>query len=120
MVNRTSKLSKIVLAVSFLFVLSALSPASFAAESSSDSTKQAVVVVNSVTSGSVVQVTVQNVSKQAATVYVVVDAVVAGFRVRGYTLAFVSARSTAQVAVGFIGSVSGVDAVGINDTDSPF
>ena len=118
MVNRAAKYSKFVLAVSFMFVLSVASPAALAGKGDDTSTPR-VAVLETMANGSVVQVKVKNLTNESLTVFVEVDAVVDGNRVRGVTPVAVFAGSTADTVVGFTGTVSDVESAGIIDEGPP-
>ena len=117
MLNKMRVRTNIVLALSVLFILSAMAPASFAKGPRNPS--PSVVVVDYAAEGNVVHVTVRNLSNTPQTVYVVVDATVGGMNVRGVTPVFVPSRGTASTLVGFLGSVDSVEAVGINEGGAP-
>ena len=119
MVNRTRNQSKIVLAFSFLFVLSVMSPVALAGKGDGDSPSTHVVVVAADANGCAVQVKVKNLSSESLTVFVEVNAVVDGHKVRGVTPVTVFAGSTANTVVGFTGTVSNVESSGIIDEGPP-
>ena len=118
MSSKTPVRSKIVLALSVLFILSAMAPASVAKNGPGDP-PPSVVVVDYSAEGNVVHVTVRNLSNTPQTVYVVVDATVSGMNARGVTPVFVPSRGTASTLVGFLASVDSVEAVGIGESDAP-
>jgi hypothetical protein len=118
MATWSSNRSKIVLAISFMFVLSVMSPAALAGKGDGGSSPK-VVVLDSAISGNAVLVKVQNLSNESLTVFVEVDAVVDGVKVHGMTPVSVFAGSTAGTVVGFTGSVSDVESAGISETGSP-
>lgn len=109
--------SKILYLIPILFALTVMAPASFAGKS--QDCPPPVTVVNQAVDGAVVHVTVKNLSRTAQTVNVMVDATVAGKRVRGYTPVSVFAGGTAETVVGFADVVDNVGSVGIIDEGSP-
>ena len=118
MLNKLRVRSNIVLALSVLFILSALAPASFA-QKGPGNPPPSVVVVDHAAEGNVVHVTVRNLSHTPQTVYVFVDATVSGATVRGVTPVFVSSKGTSTTLVGFMEVVEEVGSVGIIDDGTP-
>jgi hypothetical protein len=115
MLNATSKRAKFALIVSVLFVLSAMAPVSLARSDQGP----LLLVVDYAADGTVVSVTVHNLSKQAQTANVYVDAIVNSNLVRGYTPVTIFARGSATTLVGFTGTVDSVEVVGIIDDSTP-
>ena len=113
MLNATLRRTKIVLVLSVMFILSALAPASLAGR------PDAVVVVDYAVEGSVVHVTVKNLSKKPQNVEVHVYATVGGVEVKGYTPVSLASRGTASTVVGFIQTIENVETVGIIETAEP-
>ena len=113
MLKTSSGRVKTVLLLSFIFVLSALAPASLAGP------PDQVVVVDYVVTGNVVQVTVENLSKKPQHVEVHVYATVDGQEVKGYTPVSLASKGTASTVVGFIQTIESVETVGIIETDAP-
>ncbi len=114
MLNKTPKRSTIVLALSVLFIMSAIVPTSLAGKDS-----QPIVVVDYAAEGNVVHVTVRNRSRTSQTVNVVVNATVGGMNVRGFTPVSVFPKGEVQTVVGFAGVVEDVGSVGVSEDSSP-
>ena len=119
MVLRASKWSKAVLVLSLMFVLSVAAPAVLAGKGDGDSPTR-VVILDTVVNGTVVMVKVKNLSHDSLTIFVEVDAVVDGLKVRGLTPVSVFAGSTAGTAVGFTGPVSSIEGSGIIEESNPY
>ena len=115
MLNAALKRTKFGLIVSVLFVLSAMAPVSLARGGDNP----IVVVVDYAADGSVVSVTVHNLSKQAQTANVYADVIVDSNLVRGFTPVTIFARGSATTLVGFSGTVESVEVVGIIDDSHP-
>jgi hypothetical protein len=112
MVLRASNWSKSVLVLSLMFVLSVAAPAVLAGKGGGESPTR-VVILDTTVNGTVVMVKVKNLSHESLTVFVEVDAIVDGLKVRGLTPVSVFAGSTAGTTVGFTGPVSSVEGSGI-------
>ena len=113
MLNATLRRTRIVLAFSMMFILSVMAPASLAGNG------DPVVVVDYVVDGSVVHVTVENLSHKAQTVEVHVYAVVDGVQVKGFTPVSLFSKGTVATVVGFSEAVDVVEVVGINEGGAP-